>query len=401
MWIAMRIAAYLLVGGVVLSGCGGPDGRFLRVENGSFKASFSETGELQAANYNLVVMPYFRHSYGQPKIEHLEKEGTTVKRGDVVGKIETLGVEREFGQKKVDLGIAEGELSNLQVKQKGELDGLQGQLRQSQNAERLAQMDTQRVAFESPNRRSVERLKYLKSEYALRKIEGQIKDTRRIQAEDLLIKEANLRQIRSDIAKAERALELFTLRAPADGMVEYREYRRGRKVAVGDQVWRGTPIIGLPDMSQMKVLTTVNETDIGKVRVGLPVSVRLDAYPLTAFDGQIITLSRISRRKDGKSLTKVFDAEVLLAATDPILRPGMTVSCEFLFANLDEALWVHPSCVYVESGVRVVYVKETLGVRPVPVEIGPRHPDAVVVFGDLRPGDRVLAGPAQVAERAR
>ena len=41
---------------------------------------------------------------------------------------------------------------------------------------------------------------------------------------------------------------------------------RGEKVRVGDELWMGEPIIGLPDLCRMKVSTTVNETDIDKIR---------------------------------------------------------------------------------------------------------------------------------------
>ena len=342
----------------LLAACGGPEGSFFAVEQGAFHTSFTETGELQAARYSIVTMPHFRWESGQPKIEQLEKEGLWVKKGDTVGKIETLGVAKALGQKKVDLQIAQRELDKLKAQQSNEINGLDAELRRGQGALRLAAMDTQRVAFESRSKKELKRLEYRKAELALRKIEGKIEYKRRTQVEDLLIKEAKITQIFAAIEKAKRAIERFTLRAPAEGMIEYRKYRRGRKVAIGDQLWRGQPIIGLPDLNQMKILTTVGETDIDKIRVGLRASVRLDAFPKVAFDGSITSISRISRRKERESKIKVFDVEVLLDTTDPILRPGMTVSCEFLVAALDDVLWVHPACVHKEDQGYVVYVKK-------------------------------------------
>ena len=350
---------------------------------------------MQAARYSIVSMPYFRGEYGRPKIEHLEKEGLWVKKGDKVGKIETLGVEKALGQKKVDLQIALRELDKLKVEQSNEITGLEAELRQAQGALRLAAMDTQRVAFESRIKKELKRLEYRKAELNLRKIEQKIEDKHWIQAEDLLIKQAKITQIIAAIEKAERAIERFTLRAPAEGMIEYRKFRGGRKVAIGDQLWRGRAIIGLPDLNQMKILTTVGETDIDKVQVGMRTSVRLDAFPKVAFGGSITSISRISRRKDRESRIKVFDVEVLLDTTDPILRPGMTVSCEFLVAALEDALWVPPACVHKEEMGYVVYVKKTLGLKTVAVELGARKADAVVVQGDLQVGDRVLAGRKQ------
>ena len=390
------IGGWMALGLALLAGCGGPEGLFFAVEQGAFRTTITETGELQAARYTIIVMPPFDWGYGQPKIKRLEKEGLQVERGDIVGEIETLGVEAALGKKKVDLAIAERELEKLKVEQRNQMAGLEAQLHSAEAGLRMVQMDTQRVAFESRNRRERARLQHRKAILSQRKVQQQIGVRSRVQAEDLLIQQAKITQILTAIKKAERTIERFTLRAPAAGMIEYRKNRRtDRKVAVGDQLWWGNPIIGLPDLSQMKVLTTINETDIDKARIDQRVSVRLDAFPKVAFGGSVTSISRISRRKDRDSKIKVFDVEVLLDTTDPILRPGMTVSCEFLVAEMDNALWVHPSCIHPEEQGYVVYVKKAFGLQTVPVELGPRNLAGVVVRGDLQAGDRVLAAPAQ------
>ena len=393
----MRPAFTSAVLGLALAaGCGGPDGPFHTVTEGPFRVTITETGELQAARYAIVVMPPYMWEYGQPKIKHLEKEGILVKKGDRVGQIETLGVEKALGLKQADLTIAEGELKRKKVEQRNQMDGLNAQLRSAEGALRMARMDTQRVAFESRTRREKARLQLRKAVLALRKIRRQIDVKKRVQAEDLLIAEAKITQIHAAIEKAKHTIERFTLRAPGEGMIEYRKNRRsGRKVAAGDQLWWGADILGLPDLSEMKILTTVNETDIDKAHVGQRVSVRLDAFPKVAFDGSVTSISRISRGKGSDSKARVFDVEALLDTTDSILRPGMTVSCEFLVTAMDQALSVHPSCIQREGEGYVVYVEKTFGLQRVEVQLGPRSPAAVVVQGDLKAGDRVLAGPKQ------
>ena len=204
------------------------------------------------------------------------------------------------------------------------------------------------------------------------------------------IKEAKIQKIEADIQKAEETIERFTLRAPAPGLIEYRQNRRTRnKVAVGDQLYTGSAIIGLPDLSQMKVLTTVSETDIDKVFVGQRVSVRLDAFPKFVYEGKITEVSRISREKSRDDKNKVFDVEVLLDKSDKLLRPGMTVRCEFMVADLDDALFVDNDCIHREDGEYVVYVKKLVGLKRVPVKLGPRSAKGVVITGDIEAGAQV------------
>ncbi|MSS72050.1 MAG: HlyD family efflux transporter periplasmic adaptor subunit [Candidatus Latescibacteria bacterium] len=163
----------------------------------------------------------------------------------------------------------------------------------------------------------------------------------------------------------------------------------GRKVATGDPLWPGYPILGLLDLSRMKVLTSVGEADVEKIRVGRKVSVRLDAFPKVAFEGVVTSVSLISRIKEPNSRIKVFDVEVLLDRADPVLRPGMTVSCEFLVADLKDALLVDNACLQRDGGQYVVYVKRLLGLRRVPVAPGLRNAQVAVVAGDLREGEQV------------
>ena len=298
-------------------------------------ASITETGELQAVNSKIIQMPMFNWEYGRPKIVMLEQEGLKVKKGDTVGQIDTAGVVRELGQKKADLAIARADLKKLQVEHDSQLKALDADLQTAEAALKQARVNLQRVKFESKVRKDIKQLELEIAEISYQKVINKIKYTHKIQSEALLIQEEKIKQIKTAIQKAKRTKETFTLRAPADGIIEYRKRRwgRGDKIKVGDEAWPGEALLGLPDLSQMKVLTSVNETDIDKVHLGQKATVRLDAFPKVAFDGEIVSISKTCRKKEEKSKIKIFDIEILLEKSDPILRPGMTVSCE-MFMNL-------------------------------------------------------------------
>jgi len=148
--------------------------------------------------------------------------------------------------------------------------------------------------------------------------------------------------------------------------------------------------MGLPDLRQMRVETTVNETDVSKVRIGQKVIVRLDAFPKIAFEGEVTSVSHICRKKDKDSKLMVFDVNVLLDKSDPILRPGMTVSCELVVADLENVLFVDNLCIQQHGREYFVQVKKGSESRRVAVELGPRNSKSVVVYGDLKKGDRLL-----------
>ena len=145
----------------------------------------------------------------------------------------------------------------------------------------------------------------------------------------------------------------------------------------------------------MKILSSVNENDRQKAHVGQFVTIRLDAFPKMTFKGAIIKISRVSRAKERDSQIKIFDVEVMVEGSHTVLKPGMTVRCEFLVADLEDALFVDPAGVHKDGNEYVVYVKDGLGLRRVPISLGPRNARAVVVQGDLKEGDEVATQPPE------
>ena len=328
-------------------GCASKVPNYVTVESGPFKAVVTETGELQAVKHMTVPMPPFNWEYGQPKITALAKEGSLVREGDVIGQIETAGVTRALGQKRMDLDIARADYIQVKVQQETELRQLTASILSAEAQWRLAQIGMDRVKFESHSKQEVTTLDLKVAELGLRKARQKLEATQRTQVEDRRIQEAKLRQIQAAIQAAETTLERFTLRAPTAGMVEYwRNGRSGRKIGVGDQVWMGQPIVGLPDLTKMRVITAVDETERPKLLLGQAVEVRLDAFPKNAFKGKVSKISRVSHAKEPNSPIKVFDINVELENADPVLRPGMTVRCEFNIADLNETLFVDPAGVH-------------------------------------------------------
>jgi HlyD family secretion protein len=302
-----------------------------RQEQDPFHRTFAETGELRAVRNTAISMPWYHFGYGQPQITFLEKEGTVVSKGQVVAEIETSGILKVLENKKADLAIAQADLNKMKVDHESKMEQLKGEFQSALSAFQLAQIDTQRVRYESDTRKEIAQLDLERSLITLRKIKEKIESSRRIQEQELKIQLAKNARTRSTIKTAEKTIENFSLRAPADGMIVYsRNWHTREKVSVGDQLFPGQSIITLPDLSQMKIQTSVNEIDIQKIDLGQKVVVRLDAFPKIAFDGVITAISHICHRKDRNSNIKVFDVEALLEKKHRILKPGMTVSCEFL-----------------------------------------------------------------------
>src|SRR5439155_17000720 len=72
--------------------------------------------------------------------------------------------------------------------------------------------------------------------------------------------------------------------APMDGVVLTKNVQVGESITSGVSSFNaGTILFTVADVSSMIVKAGVNEVDIGKVRVGMPVKVTLDAYQKVSF----------------------------------------------------------------------------------------------------------------------
>jgi hypothetical protein len=106
--------------------------------------------------------------------------------------------------------------------------------------------------------------------------------------------------------------------------------RTGQPLVLGDMMYCGYSMGNVPELKRMKVTTFINENDFLKLQVGQKVAVRLDATPTIKFDGEVAYIGKLCRLKEQNSKQKGFDVEVRILEPDERLKPGMTVSCEFL-----------------------------------------------------------------------
>src|SRR5258706_277870 len=110
--------------------------------------------------------------------------------------------------------------------------------------------------------------------------------------------------------------------APMDGVVLTKNVEIGESITSGVSSFNaGTVMFSIADVSKMIVKAGVNEVDIGKIHVSMPVKVSLDAYPKTFFAGLIDRIAPAVRLEDK---VRLFDVEILLDAQGRELRSGMT-----------------------------------------------------------------------------
>jgi len=149
--------------------------------------------------------------------------------------------------------------------------------------------------------------------------------------------------------------------APMDGVVLTKDAEIGESITSGVSSFNaGTVLFTVADVSKMIVKAGVNEVDIGKIRVGMPVKVTLDAYPKVAFQGRIDRIAPAVRIDDK---VRVFDVEVRLDAQGRELRSGMTANIEVKGERKEKVLTVPVESVFQRDDGEIVFVKKNLDAK--------------------------------------
>jgi len=154
--------------------------------------------------------------------------------------------------------------------------------------------------------------------------------------------------------------------APMDGLVLTKNVEIGESITSGVSSFNaGTILFTVADVSKMIVKAGVNEVDIGKIRVGMPVRVTLDAYPKTKFQGRIDRIAPAVRVDDK---VRVFDVEIRLDAQGRELRSGMTANIEVNGERKDKVLTVPVESVFQRDDSEIVFVKKKWDPKAKPVD---------------------------------
>jgi HlyD family secretion protein len=146
---------------------------------------------------------------------------------------------------------------------------------------------------------------------------------------------ANATSAQIALDKARQNLSYTSIYAPIDGIVVERDMDVGQTVAAS--LSAPQLFVIAKDLSQMQILATVDESDIGQIKTDQAVSFTVQAYPGRTFTG---TVSQVRINSTTVNNVVNYTAVVAVANADGKLLPGMTATVKFLIGSANDALSV-------------------------------------------------------------
>ena len=385
-----RVLIYTLL--VILSmACGNGASTEFTVMKGTFRHSVTETGELEAINASNIKMPRIAYQYGyQFKIIGLAEHGKIVHKGDSIIKLDPSSIVKYIleGEDKLENELAAANKQTVQSEEN--IQGLKSQVKNEQAAYDLEKLELDRCKFDTESKKKIKELKFQQATIKLKKAKRKLELTYILEKHDQQIQKIKVLQRKNDLQSAKENLKQLLIKSPTDGIFQVSMNiftENPQNWRLGDSPYQGQMIASIPDINHMKVQTYINEVEFSKVKPGMKVLVRLDALPSVPFNGFIKEISKICFTREKE---KVFNVVVEISESDLRLKPGMTVSCEYILYEAENGIFVPNNCLLKEKGHSYVFLDRSCSPRKVEVKSGPSNTNHTIIAGDVEPGQKLV-----------
>ncbi len=301
---------------------------------------------------------------GSTRIIEILPEGTIVKKGDLVCKLDASALEDEeqaqhirYLQAKSYVEQAKSMYEVSLIALKEYRDGiLPSDLQLVRQYIHTCQMEKDRLlrnlewsrdmnkkGFRTSVQVNADRLGHEQAIIALKEAEGMLtrlrdqtgpKNLKSLQAKvqaiqaDKLTQDAAFELEKQRLERLRKNIEYCTILAPGDGIVVYVNQPdwSGRVMFPIDQgvaLRQDQPIFNLPDPKHMRVKAKINESKVVMLRAGLPARILIDAFPQRPLNGTVAEINQINTPINGSDV-RIYYANVNIIEGFEDLRPGLS-----------------------------------------------------------------------------
>lgn len=325
------------------------------------------------------------------------QEGDTVKKGQLLVRINPDIYQTQLEQAKAGLNNAKASSANIQA----------------QLLRTRANVELQRKNFEMQEKLYKEKV-ISQQEYNTAEAQYEMSRAELKAAEkQALASEYNTQSVEASVNQAGKTYNRTSVVAPTDGVITGLVSKRGERV-VGTAQMAGTEMMRISDLSRMEVRVEVNENDIVRINVGDTAGIEVDAYDGRKFKGIVTQVANSSKNSavaiSTEQVTK-YEVKVLILKSsyeDLMLenggkmpfRPGMSSTVHIYTKTEANVLTVPVAAITLKekmdnSGEKeeVVFVVEKGKAVKKVVKTGIQDTRYIKIIEGIKPGEEVISAP--------
>jgi macrolide-specific efflux system membrane fusion protein len=195
----------------------------------------------------------------------------------------------------------------------------------------------------------------------------------------------------AEVKKWEDVYKPTPIVAPLNGFIIQRAVEPGQSVISGD------PVLVMAD--RLIVKAQVDETDLGRIKLGQRVQIVLDAYPGEKISGSV---EHIAYESKIVSNVVIYGIDVLPSEVPAFFRAGMSATVNFLLSERRDVLILPLNAVKKRNGNFYVFVKPKgeKEIKAVQIEAGQENTEHIEIVSGLSEGDEVIIPTTQMVQSA-
>ncbi len=202
------------------------------------------------------------------------------------------------------------------------------------------------------------------------------------------------------LVRYKEQLENCVIYAEQSGMVAYATPSRSSRtstIAEGALLRERQHILSLPDLTRMQVKTSVHESVQNQIKEGLPVTIRIDAFPDRAYTGSVKSIGVLPDQGSWHSGdTKMYETYVTIDEDVEEIKPGMTAIVEIHIDRVEDAVTVPVQAIQQKEKETFVYLERNGRIERQDIEVGKTNDKFVEIKSGVNENDRVVLNPLAV-----
>jgi HlyD family secretion protein len=198
---------------------------------------------------------------------------------------------------------------------------------------------------------------------------------------------ARIREAEASLAVAQATLEKTVMKAPFNGVVLDVTTEVGEWISPAPPGVFIPPVVDVIDPNALYISAPIDEADVSRLRVGLPVRITLDAFHGTSLSGKLSYVSSFVETREDQNRTLRVEAEFAGTDLPPNLLPGLSADLEIILDRRDTVLRI-PSYALMEGNRVLTIANDVLEERK--VATGLRNWSYTEIVSGLSAGEPVV-----------
>ncbi len=365
-----------------------------KVERTNFIQEVIAEGEIVAQEYETINIPDIMKNNELEiwylKITDLVSEGTKVKKGDFIAKLDPTDVESRIKTVSDNIDEYSNNLQTAKLDSAIELSEKRDAIINAKDILEESRITVEQSQYESKATQRQAQISLKKADLDLKTAERNYSKEIQKHKSKVVRFEKKLEHENKIKSQLEELRSKLYVTSPSDGMVVYGKSWRGRKIKVGDEVGRWQPVIAtIPDLNTLESQAVVKEIDISKIELNQNVNLTIDAFPKVNFEGKITKIANIGQAISGTRMNG-FNILINILNTNKKILPGMTTYNKIIVANIDSALVLPREAVFGNDSIKYVYKKSMNNIEKVNVIVSGENETHMRITEGLEEGDKIL-----------